>query len=196
VNLLPCTNTINTTDNGRYSFKQPTDMAATTVLREALNQGIASGNLVDTKIILYSHRDSSGRVCRPKALYTNSHILKSVPYFNDRECIATLDTTRAEAHDVVFKVLFGNFAESRSKDFEGTIDEEESAEDYGYLSDSDLEDDEDDKVASSKYTTKSIVHPFDSFAISGEGNKIVREEHEEHVDKGKVVKIPDMAFVT
>ena len=60
-------------------------MAATTALREALTTGISSGNFIDTKIILYSHRDSSGRVCRPRSLYTNSHVLKTVPYFNDRE---------------------------------------------------------------------------------------------------------------
>ena len=96
MDLLPRTDTINTTDIERCSFKQPTDMAATAPLREALNQGISSGNLVDTKIIVYSHRDSSGRVCRPKALYSNSHILKSVPYFNDRESTTTLDTSRAE----------------------------------------------------------------------------------------------------
>ncbi|KAF9645626.1 hypothetical protein BDM02DRAFT_3119977 [Thelephora ganbajun] len=126
-------------------------------------------------IILYSHRDSSGRICRPKALYANSHILKTVPYFND--------------------LLFGNFAESQSKDFKEAIDEEESAEDYGYSSDSDLEDDEDEKSALFKHTTKTKNHPFDPFAIAGE-DKIVCEEHEEHVEKGKVVKIPDIAFVT
>jgi hypothetical protein len=70
----------------------------TAALRGGLNQGISSGNLVDTKIILYSHRDSSGRVCRPKALYANSHALKTVPYFNDREPSATIDDIRAEPH--------------------------------------------------------------------------------------------------
>ena len=65
-------------------------MAATTALCEALNQGISSGNLVDTKIILYSRRDSSTRVCRPKVLYASSHVLKTVPYFNNREYTATL----------------------------------------------------------------------------------------------------------
>ena len=65
-------------------------MVATAALREALTKGISSGNLVDTKIILYSYRDPSGCVCRPKALYTNSHILKTVPYFNDRGYSATL----------------------------------------------------------------------------------------------------------
>ena len=80
---------INTTDN--ESPKQPADMAATTALREALNKGISSGGFVDTKIILYSRRDPSGRVCRPKALYANSHVLRTVPYFNDRERTATFN---------------------------------------------------------------------------------------------------------
>ena len=172
-------------------------MATTVALREALNQGISSGNLVDTKIILYSHRDSSDRVCRPKALYTNSHILKTIPYFNDRESAATLGTTCTEFHNVVFKVLFGTFAESQSRDFtKEETDDEESAEAYGYLSDSDLEDDEDEKVASFKHANKSKAHLFDPFGVPGEAKKIICEECEERVEKGKVVKIPDMAFVT
>ena len=64
----------------------PTNMAATVALREALNQGISSGKFVDTKIVLYSRRDSSGRICRPKALYANSHVLKTVSYFKDCGC--------------------------------------------------------------------------------------------------------------
>ena len=91
-----------------------------------------------------------------------------------------------------FKVLFGNFAESQSKDFKEAIDEGESAEDYGYVSDSDLEDDEDDKVAPPKLKARSS----DPFAVPGENKKLICEEHEERVDKGKVVKIPDIAFVT
>ena len=95
------------------------------------------------------------------------------------------------------KVLFGNFAESQSKDFnEETVEEEGSPEDYGYLSDSDLEDDEDEKVASFKRKTKPKAHPFDPFAVPGEDKKFVCEDHEEHAGKGKVVKIPDIAFVT
>ena len=188
---------INTLDAKGGSLRQAAIMATTVALREALNQGISSGNLVDTKIILYSHRDSSGQVCRPKALYTNSHILKTIPYFNDRASTATLGTTRIGSHNVVFKVLFGTFAESQSKDFsEEEIDDEESAEDYGYLSDSDLEDDEDEKVALFRHTNKSKAHPFDPFGVPGENKKIICEEYEERVEKGKVVKIPDMAFVT
>ena len=57
----------------------------TPALEWALNDAISSGRFIDTKIILYSRRDGSGRICKPKALYANSHVLKSVPYFNDRE---------------------------------------------------------------------------------------------------------------
>ena len=171
-------------------------MAATAALREALNQGISSGKFVDTKIIVCSHRDSFGRACRPKALYANSYVLKTVPYFNDRKYTATLDIARTGPHTFVSEVLFGNFAESQSKDFEEAVDEEESAEDYGYLSDSDLEDDEDEEIASPKQKAKLKAHSLDPFTVHGENKKIVCEEHEEQVDKGKIVKIPDMAYVT
>ena len=60
-------------------------MAATLPFCEALNKGIISGTFVDTKVILFSRRDSSGRVFGAKPLYASSHVLKSVPYFNDRE---------------------------------------------------------------------------------------------------------------
>ena len=94
-------------------------------------------------------------------------------------------------------MLFGNFAEARSKDFsKETIDEGESAEDYGYLSDSDLEDDEDEKIPPSRKKTGSESHPFDPLAIPGGDRRILSEENKEHVEKGKVVKISDMAFVT
>ena len=92
-------------------------------------------------------------------------------------------------------MLFGNFAESQSKDFskEG-VDEEGSVEDYGYLSDSDLEDEEHEKVASFKRESEPIIHPFDPFA--SEDRKNLCEKHKEHVEKGKAVKVLDMAFVT
>jgi hypothetical protein len=75
------------------------------------------------------------------------------------------------------------------------IDDEEFAEDYGYISDSDLEDDEDEKAAPFKHT-KLKVHPVDPFGIPGEDRRILCEEHEEDAKNGKVVKIPDIAFVT
>ena len=98
---------------------------------------------------------------------------------------------------IASEVLFGNFAESRSKDFDReAVDDEEPAEDYGYLSDSDLEDDEDEKAASPKQKTRSKTRPLGPFADLGQEENVIYEEHEERVDKGKVVKIPDMAFVT
>ena len=136
----------------------------------------------------------------------------------------------AQDLNVVFEVLFGNFTESQLKDFnEDTVDAEESTEDYGYLSDSDLEDDEDEKdasfrpavgskvisakrtgrfrvisfkrtkrskVASSKHADGSKVDVFDPFGVPNGDRKTLCEEREEHVEKGKVVKIPGMAFVT
>jgi hypothetical protein len=72
-------------------------MAATPPFREALNEGIASGSFVDTKIILFSRKNSSGRVYEPKVLYASSHVLKSVPYFNDRESPHLISTLQPVA---------------------------------------------------------------------------------------------------
>jgi hypothetical protein len=92
-------------------------------------------------------------------------------------------------------VLFGDFVESQSKDLKDSIDEGESGEDYGYWSDSDLEDDEDGRVTSLKHASKSKVQSTPLPVTPGE-DKIPREDYEERVEKGKVVKIPDMAFIT
>ena len=98
---------------------------------------------------------------------------------------------------VVSKARFGNSAGPQSKDIsKDAIDDEEYAEDYGYLSDSDLEDDEDEKTASSKHTRKSKVHLFDPFVVPSGDRIIPYEGHEEHIENGKIIKIPDMAFVT
>ena len=97
-------------------------------------------------------------------------------------------------------MLFGDFAEAQPRNFSGEIDEEDFAEDYGYSSDSDLEDEEDQSRAlrhtPAKDATQSEVQdPSDSPAISS-GDKTVCEDYEERVEQGKVVKIPDVAFVT
>ena len=60
-------------------------MTTTTALEEALNDAISSGRFIDTKLVLFSRRDNAGRICKPKALYANSRVLESVPYFKDRE---------------------------------------------------------------------------------------------------------------
>lgn len=177
-----------------WRLGQPVDMAATPALRKALSLGISSGHLVDTKIILYSHRDSSGRVCRPKALYTNSDVLKTVRHFCHRESTATLGFAHLEPHGIIPKVFF---TDSQSKDFsEEGIDEEGSAEDYGYLSDSDLEDDEDERVVSSKRARKQKIHAFDPFEGLTEDRRVPWEEHEERVEERKVIRITDVAFIT
>jgi hypothetical protein len=171
-------------------------MAATIALREALNQGISSGNLVDTKIIVYSRRNSSSQVCRPKPLYASSHVLKTVPYFNDREFTPTPDFIRAKPHTTISEVLFGNFAEAQPRGLEEAICGEETTEDYGYLSDSDLEDEEDEKNIPFKEQIKPMFHPFDPFVTLREERRSLSEENEERIGEGKVVKMPDVAFVT
>ena len=97
-------------------------------------------------------------------------------------------------------MLFGDFVEARPRNFNGEIDEEDFADDYGYSSDSDLEDEEDQLRAlqhtpGEDATQSEVQDPSDSPAISS-GDKTVYEDHEERVERGKVVKIPDVAFVT
>ena len=54
-------------------------------LHRALSDSVASGVFIDTKFCLFSCRNSSGKAVRPRPLYANSQILKSVPYFDARE---------------------------------------------------------------------------------------------------------------
>ena len=181
------------------AYPQPSaNMAATDPLREALNQGISSGNFADTKIILFSHRDSSGNVCRPKALYASSHVLKTIPEFKASECTITFDTS-LRPHDAMLKVLSGGFAESQLKDPKEAIDEEEYAENYEYLSDSDLEEDGDElKVPTPKRIAKSNVTRSDSSETETPGEDSTEQEDSEPecVEKLRVIKIQDVAFVT
>ena len=93
------------------------------------------------------------------------------------------------------QVLFGDFAEAQSRNFKEAINGEEFAEDYGYLSDSDLEDEEDESSIPQKVVTKDVIQSRAGLsslpAISNEN-----EDYEECIEQGKVVKIPDVAFVT
>ena len=90
-------------------------------------------------------------------------------------------------------MLFGDFAEARSRNFGEAIGEEEFAEDYGFSSDSDLEDEWDGAWA--ERPVKSKVDPIGPSAIPG-GGRIECEGLEERVGTGKMVKIPDVAYVT
>ena len=69
----------------------PNSLFLTPTLQEALNASITSGHFADTKVYLFSHRNAAGDICKPRALYANSIVLKSVPYFND--CISPLIVT-------------------------------------------------------------------------------------------------------
>ena len=92
-------------------------------------------------------------------------------------------------------MLFGDFTEARSRNFREEINKEELVEDYGYLSDSDLEDEEVESSIPQKVVAKDVIQSGVGLsslpAISNEN-----EDYEERIEQGKVVKIPDMAFLT
>ena len=97
-------------------------------------------------------------------------------------------------------MLFGDFAEAQPRNFGEVINEEDFAEDYGYSSDSDLEDEE-DRLRALQHTpaedaTQSEVQDSSDLPAISSGDKTVCEDHEERVEQGKVVRIPDVAFVT
>ena len=51
-------------------------------LLDALTDSIGSGTFIDTKFYVFSRRQATGRVGSPRALYCNSRILDTVPYFS------------------------------------------------------------------------------------------------------------------
>jgi len=51
-------------------------------LLDALKASVTSGTFVDTKFYVFSRREVSGRVGSPRALYCNSRVLSTVPYFS------------------------------------------------------------------------------------------------------------------
>lgn len=169
-------------------------------LREALNDSISSGRFTDTKIILYSRRSTSGTVSKPKALYANSHVLKSVAYFNDRGFYLSISRWQCKlAH--LLEVLSGEYAESEQKDFSEPIDENEPAENYGYCSDSDLENDEDIVNTAGKPLKKATLlksSPIEPLPPPTNDKKspLIYGEWDDSSSKGMVIKIRDVAFIT
>ena len=107
---------------------------------------------------------------------------------------------RGDPGNNILRVLFGAFAEAESKNCSESFDDDECADNYGYHSDSDLEEDEDsvDSKEPPKQTGPVRGHPFDPFCFSPAENesKPTYGEQTECFEKGKVVKIQDMAFVT
>ena len=173
-------------------------MPATLALREALNESISSGRFEDTKVILYSRRDTSGNICGPRALYASSHALKTVPYFNDRESLNTRPSRIAVNNGL--RVLSGTFAEAESKDFSEAIDDSEITEDYGYYSDSDLEDD--DHVVDSAEPPETVAcpreQPLDPSSSSPRNDNSPRayDELRKCSRQGKIIKVQDVSFIT
>lgn len=98
-------------------------------------------------------------------------------------------------------MLFGQFGEAEPKDFSEPLDDDESADDYGYYSDSDLEEDEDcvsltkSPKQNSLPTGSNLPDPF-HFSLSEDKPAPTCGEYEGRPEKGKVIKIQDMAFVT
>lgn len=91
------------------------------------------------------------------------------------------------------QVLFGTFAEAESKDFSEPIDDGAPAEHYDYYSDSDLEEDEDITDSEERPKTMDLIreHSFDDSKSTR-----THDEHDERPEKGKVIRIQDIAFIT
>lgn len=100
---------------------------------------------------------------------------------------------------IASKALLRSSTRVKSEDLKKDMtDCEEHAADYRYSSNSDLEGDEDKKVASSNWKHKSRVHSFNpgSHNIPNQSAGIPREEHERDTEGGTIVKIPGIAFIT
>ena len=82
-------------------------------------------------------------------------------------------------------VLFGPFTEAKSRAF-SEDDGDEFAEDYGYSSDSDLEEDLDFETPGSVGGQSTTPPP----------QRVPHGHYEEDMQTGKVVKVQDIAFVT
>lgn len=101
----------------------------------------------------------------------------------------------ANAH----RVLFGQFGEAESEDFSEPLNDTESAGDYGYYSDSDLEEDKDPGLTEApKQNGPAGGNLSDPFRFSPVGEKLVppHGKCEEDLKKGKVIKIQETAFTT
>lgn len=116
------------------------------------------------------------------------HCTQTVMSSNLSHTLRTVSFYCARLHhlkQLFFLVLFGPFAEAGTRDFYENDDE--FAEEYGYSSDSDLEEDSD----------------FESLPIVGtENTSFPRQreapygQYEEHMQAGKVIRVQDIAFIT
>jgi len=128
-------------------------MSQTESLQAALNDSIASGRFIDTKFYVFSRRDKSGRVGTPKALFANSRVLTTVPYFETRKRLTlflffgvSLRLSSSILRGVLrSSVVFSDrFSEGVSKNLRDGFpsDEEPYTDSYECSSDSDLDEEE------------------------------------------------------
>ena len=135
-------------------------MSRDLALLEALKGSITSGRFVDTKIYLFSQRNAAGEVCKPKVLYANSGVLRSVPYFD--ACAFVSNGPRFScSYSKSQPVFSGNYFEAATRDLDGEIEDDDViAEHYDYGSDSDLEDAEDPKPTEEPPLRGHLFDPF------------------------------------
>ena len=152
---------------------------------------MTSGVFIDTKFYLFSRRKSSGGVYRPRPLFANSQTLKSVRYFDDRECFTVchahhwIDRSSAKMNP---QVLSGGFAEgvTRSLDYE-PFEDSDLTGDYDYMSDSDLEDD--DQAAGSATEAHDPM-------VGDQNSNVTAGGHDELAHQGKVVTLQGVSYLT
>ncbi|KAF9650002.1 hypothetical protein BDM02DRAFT_3112802 [Thelephora ganbajun] len=160
-------------------------------LLEALNDSIISGTFIDTKFYLFSRREASGRVGSPRALYCNSCVLNTVPYFS--------------------KLFSDASSEGQTRDIDGGFpsDSHPYTEYYDYLSDSDLEEEKEESAEDDSPESPHGPHDSDSQVPPTVTSEHLPhpppdvgevQNHDEPVNglarMGKVAVIRDMAAVT
>lgn len=119
------------------------------LLRAALKSAADSGAFMDTKFYAFSRRDPSRKVYEPKAVYANGWLLRArVPsYFEPRKRLGSQDRLFYQLIKLYLLVLAGGYKESTVGSLHGNFPSNQPASnsEYGYDSDSDLEDDEEEE---------------------------------------------------
>lgn len=167
---------------------------------------------MDTKFYVFSQRNASGRVGKPKALYANSEILKQVPYFEARGLMLLLSPSSPSSH--LSPVLSDRFSEGVITDLNSEFFQNETPyrDDYEYLSDEDLQGDplewiidDDEKSATdkplasvSKFAQTQLKARSHLRAHRARARKALPKsaKTKSTIHKGKVVFVRDAAFAT